>query len=86
MNAFNFIVITEPTGQNFPMQVLSMDSSGTSYFGNNTEINQQLSVGRDAGPIVVDAIDRRAIWYERNLSLINIQSLGIGRNVQVWES
>ena len=83
---FNLFVITEPTGQNFPMQVLSLDSSGTSYFGKNTKINQQLSVGRDAGPIVVDAIDRKAIWYERSLSLIIIQSLGIGGAVQVRES
>ena len=86
MNVLNLFVITELAGQNFPMQVLSLNSSGTSYFGSNTEINQQLSVGRDAGPIVVDAIDRKAIWYERNLNLLNIQSLGIGGNVQVRES
>ena len=80
-----FNLFTEPSGQNFPMQVLSLDSSGASYFGNSTEINQQLNVGRDPGPVVVDAIDRRAIWYERNLSLINIQSLGMGGTIQVSE-
>ncbi len=54
-----------------------------SYYGNETSINQMLRVEPNAGPIVVDASDRRAYWYERNSSLIVVQPLGIGSAVQV---
>ncbi len=56
------------------------------YYGNETIINQMLRVEPNAGPIVVDSLDRRAYWYERNSSLILSQPLGFGGKVQVRTS
>ena len=60
------------------MQVLSLESSGLVYYGSSTSINQNLMVESNAGPIVVDTVDRRAYWYEETFNLIICQPLGIG--------
>ena len=70
-------------GQQFPMQVLSFEPSGMAYYGVQTDINQELNAQANAGPVVVDAVDRRAYWYERSSNLIASQVLGIGGNYQV---
>jgi len=68
------------------MQVLSLESTRMAYYGSETNISQMLSVEPNAGPIVVDSIERRAYWYEGNSSLILSQPLGIGGRVQVRTS
>ena len=81
---FSISILSHSDTFSYPEQLLTVGpgTAGSQYLGDWVGINQPLAV-TEAGPIVVDTIDRKAYWYNPSTLHISRQSLSPGSPEEV---